>query len=76
MAKITGGEVLKRCLVQENVKRIWGEQLSRAHHSFAHAPTVFRAMLTEKPYPIKAMITLANNPLVTMPDTKLVYKAL
>ncbi|MFC2013478.1 molybdopterin-dependent oxidoreductase [Chloroflexota bacterium] len=63
-------------LIQENVKRVWGKQLSRAHHSFAHAPTVFRAMLTEKPYSVKAMITLANNPLVTMPDTKLVYKAL
>jgi anaerobic selenocysteine-containing dehydrogenase len=63
-------------LVQENVKRVWGQQLPRAHHSFAHAPTVFRAMLTDKPYPVKAMITLASNPMVTYANTKLVYGAL
>lgn len=63
-------------LIQENVKRVWGRQLSRTHHSFAHAPTVFRAMLTDEPYPVKAMLTVANNPMVTLPNTKLVYRAL
>ncbi len=63
-------------MVQENVERVWGRRLARAHHSFAHAPTIFRAMLTGKPYPVRAMITLANNPLVTLPNTKLVYRAI
>lgn len=63
-------------LIQENVERVWGRRMSRSHHSFAHAPTVFRAMLTGKPYPIKAMISLASNPMVTMPNTKLIYGAL
>jgi thiosulfate reductase/polysulfide reductase chain A len=63
-------------LIQENVQRIWQRRMSQTHHAFAHAPTVFRAMLTGEPYPIKALITLASNPMVTMPNTKLVYRAL
>jgi len=63
-------------LIQDNVERVWGRRMARDHHSFAHAPSVFRAMLTDKPYPVKAMISLANNPMVTMPNTRLVYKAL
>ncbi|MCL5058970.1 MAG: molybdopterin-dependent oxidoreductase [Actinobacteria bacterium] len=41
-----------------------------------HEPSVYRAMITGQPYPIKAMITLSSNPMVTMANTKLVYKAL
>jgi thiosulfate reductase/polysulfide reductase chain A len=63
-------------LIQENVERVWQRRMSQTHHCFAHAPTVFRAMLTGTPYPVKALITLANNPMVTMPNTKLVYRAL
>ncbi len=63
-------------LIQGNVERLWGRHLSRAHHSFAHAPSVFRAILTDEPYPVKAMLTVANNPLVTMPNAKLIYRAL
>lgn len=62
--------------VQQNVKRVWGRQLPRNYHCLAHAPTVFQAILTDKPYAIKAMLTLANNPLVAFPNTKLVYEAL
>ncbi|MFQ6062656.1 MAG: molybdopterin-dependent oxidoreductase, partial [Methanosarcinales archaeon] len=42
----------------------------------AHSREVWNAILTEKPYPVKAMITLANNPLLQAANTKLVYKAL
>ena len=63
-------------LIQENLKRVWGRQLPRDPYCFAHAPTVFRAILTDKPYPIKAMISLASNPLIAYANTKLVYKAL
>lgn len=63
-------------LIQDNVEKVWGRRMSRAHHSFAHGPTVFRAILTGKPYPVKAMISLASNPMVTMPNTRLVYGAL
>lgn len=51
-------------------------RLNSAHSSFAHAPSVYRAMITGQPYPVKAMLTVASNPMVTQPNTKLVHKAL
>jgi anaerobic selenocysteine-containing dehydrogenase len=33
-------------------------------------------MITGKPYPVRAMITLSSNPMVTQPNVKLVYKAI
>ncbi len=41
-----------------------------------HGPTAWRAMLTGKPYPVRAMITIAGNPMINVANTKLVYKAL
>jgi anaerobic selenocysteine-containing dehydrogenase len=46
------------------------------HICHAHGPTVYRAMITGEPYPVKALITQASNPMVTQPNTKLVYQAL
>lgn len=63
-------------LIQSNVKKVWGSELPSNPHAHAHSPTVYRTMLTDQPYPVKAMITMASNPLVSMPNTKLVYQAL
>ncbi len=63
-------------LIQENVERVWGRRLVQSRHCYVPVPSLFRAMLTDKPYPVKALITLAANPMVTMPNTKLIYKAL
>ncbi len=41
-----------------------------------HGPSIYRAMLTGQPYPIRAAICQAANPMVTQANTKLVYKAL
>ncbi|MCX6013444.1 MAG: molybdopterin-dependent oxidoreductase [Chloroflexi bacterium] len=41
-----------------------------------HQPSLYRAMITGKPYPVKGLIVLAHNPMVTQANTKLVYKAL
>jgi anaerobic selenocysteine-containing dehydrogenase len=49
---------------------------ARGHLTFAHAPSVYRAMITGKPYPVRALITLASNPLLTQANTKLVYEAI
>ena len=40
-----------------------------------HWPTLCKAVLTEKPYPIRAMF-VANNLLLAMPNSREVYKAL
>lgn len=42
----------------------------------AHQPSVYRAILSEDPYPIKAGIFAASNPLVSHANTRLVYAAL
>jgi anaerobic selenocysteine-containing dehydrogenase len=46
------------------------------HSNLAHAREVWDAILTGKPYPVTAAITLANNPLLALPNTKKVFKAL
>ncbi|MEM2546471.1 MAG: molybdopterin-dependent oxidoreductase, partial [Candidatus Bathyarchaeia archaeon] len=59
-------------LILENAK----SKIGAAHTTFAHAPSVYRAMITGKPYPVRALITVASNPMVTQANTKLVYEAL
>lgn len=64
-------------LLEPNVKRVWGKMGGDVAIEFpAHAPTVYRAIITGKPYPVRAMITLSSNPMVTQANTKLVFKAL
>jgi thiosulfate reductase/polysulfide reductase chain A len=64
--------------VQSHVARVYGnEAFARSSYEvFAHGPTIYRAVLTGKPYPVRGMITLSSNPMVTAPNTKLVYEAL
>jgi len=42
----------------------------------AHPAAVWKAILEEKPYPVKAMIILAANPLLTLPNPRLIKEAL
>jgi anaerobic selenocysteine-containing dehydrogenase len=65
-------------LVQSQVQRVYGnEAFNRtSYEAFAHGPTLYRAILTGKPYPLRGMITLSSNPMVTAPNTRLVYQAL
>jgi len=63
---------------QQHVERVWGnEAFARSSYEvFAHGPTIYRAVLSGQPYPVRGMITLSSNPMVTAPNTKLVYEAL
>jgi len=65
-------------LVQTHIRRVYGnEAFARTSYEvFAHGPSIYRAALTGKPYPVRAMITLSSNPMVTVPNTRLVYQAL
>jgi thiosulfate reductase / polysulfide reductase chain A len=64
--------------VAVQLKKKWGDRhpLACYLNCMAHAPSVFRAMITEKPYPVKALIVSASNPLLSFANTKLVYRAL
>jgi anaerobic selenocysteine-containing dehydrogenase len=58
-------------------KRVWGKKCGRQRTIvLAHAPTLYRAILTNQPYPAKALITQASNPMLTQANVKMVYKAL
>ena len=64
-------------LIQENVKRVWGKSGGAAAlQCLTSLPLIFRAILTGKPYPVKGLLTISSNPMVTCSNTKLVYKAL
>jgi len=43
---------------------------------YAHPPSVFKTILSEKPYPVKAMLVIGNNPAVCYPNTAEVTAAL
>ena len=82
-AKLIGGDRFKLYswpmfrMVEENINRVRERPLSTPWVTgLAHAPLVYRAMITGKPYPVKAMITLAKNQLLTMPNARLIYDAL
>lgn len=64
-------------VILKAVRKVWPKPGGTAiEECKAHAPTVYRAIITGKPYPIKALITVASNPLVTQANTKLVLEAL
>jgi thiosulfate reductase/polysulfide reductase chain A len=46
------------------------------HSDLARARVVLNAVITRKPYPVTAAISLASNPLLAFPNTKRVFEAL
>ena len=42
----------------------------------AHPDLVWQAMLTGEPYPVRAMIVMGSNPLLTQAETQRIYQAL
>ena len=62
-------------LINEYIENVWGGKFCAAL-ALPHAPTLYRAILNGKPYPVKALITYSSNPMVTQPNVKLIYKAL
>ena len=64
--------------VEEQVRKKWGENHPAGAYlnCMAHAPSAFRAMLTGQPYPVRALISSASNPLLSYGNTRLVHDAL
>lgn len=64
-------------LILQHTLKVWDKPFQVARSgAVQHFPTLIRAILTGKPYPVKAVMTIGNNPLVAYGNTKLVYKAL
>jgi anaerobic selenocysteine-containing dehydrogenase len=62
---------------EQNAKYIAGEA-HKLCHMIGLVPEnyVYNAVLTGKPYPVRAILLQASNPVVTRPNAKMVYKAL
>lgn len=65
-------------LIAQQTMRQWGVMPLGEQCAIAgpHQPSLYRAMFTGEPYPVKALITQCHNPLATQANTKLIYKAL
>ncbi len=64
-------------LIQASVKKYWGKPgACSIDTAIAHAPSLYRAILTGKPYPVRALFTVASNPLLTQANARLVCEAL
>ncbi len=53
-----------------------GRRLPMRYLTSAHPNLVWKAMLTGAPYPIRALVVMGSNPLLTQADARLVYQAL
>ncbi len=62
--------------IDKTYREMWGIPRPQVHQLLSTAPVVWRAMLEDDPYPVKAAICWSSNPMVWAPNTKLVYKAL
>ena len=66
-------------LTQEHVAKVWGDvylNRSSQFQSFAHGPSMYRAIVTNKPYPVRAILGVSSNPMITQANSRLVYEAL
>ncbi|MGD9367048.1 MAG: molybdopterin-dependent oxidoreductase [Desulfobacteraceae bacterium] len=59
-----------------NKKRLGADIYLTDYLKYAHIPSVWDAILKEKPYPVKSMFVMAANPAVVCANTKIVENAL
>ena len=58
-------------------KRVYGSEYINVLSSYmAHPPTVFKAMRTGKPYPVKAFISIGSNPLMGFANQQGIFDGL
>lgn len=58
-------------------KRLGGQKFKALNRAgFAHPPTLFRTILSDDPYPVKALIVVGSNVVTTYPNTAQVIEAL
>jgi anaerobic selenocysteine-containing dehydrogenase len=56
--------------------QITGQRLPMRYLTSAHPNLVWKAMLEGQPYPIRALVVMGSNPLLTQADSRLIYRAL
>jgi len=63
-------------ILNELSVKVWGKPIPAEWTCLAHPSAVWRAILTGNPYPVKALLVLASNPLLSYANSKVIYKAL
>ncbi len=63
-------------LISNTAKRTWGKTLPTEWFCEAHGPSVFKAILTGDPYPVRALICCATNPINSYGDAKMTLEAI
>jgi anaerobic selenocysteine-containing dehydrogenase/N-acetylglutamate synthase-like GNAT family acetyltransferase len=61
-------------LTEQTLKH--GKQLPTRYMTSIHPHFLWDAMTTGKPYPVKALVTMASNPLLCQADTRKIYNAM
>lgn len=82
--KTLGSADMYRFFSWESHEELWNHQkkagypdaLTTFAECAAHQPMVWRAVLTGKPYPVKALLNIYANPMVMGPNTTLIHEAL
>ena len=62
--------------ISELTKKTWGKAPTAEWMCQAHPPSVFRAIISGKPYPVKALLVSATNPINSYGESKLVLEAM
>ena len=62
--------------ISELTRKVDGNRLPARYLASVHPGRIWNAAVTGDPYPVRALIAMGCNPLVTYGDTKLVYEAL
>ncbi|HZK53895.1 MAG TPA: molybdopterin-dependent oxidoreductase [Desulfosporosinus sp.] len=62
--------------IAENTRKVWGKAPTAEWMCEAHPPSVFKAILTGEPYPVRALLVSATNPVNSYGDSKMVLEAL
>ena len=63
-------------LLSDSLLKVWGKTIPAEWFCEANPSMLYRAMISGEPYPVKAAIVLADNPLISYGNSKLVYEAL
>ena len=63
-------------LISEAMRPYWDGKMCSSYLPACHEPDIWKAILTEKPYPVKGLIVGGSNPLMSFANTKQIYRAL
>jgi len=70
-------ELKDRLSPGQEAKRLGGQRFKALNRAaYAHPPSVFDAILTGEPYPVKGMVVIGSNVVTTYPNTRKVVDAL